>query len=74
MWTFLAGILGRMRESLRVVFVLCDVEGMRRSEIAALLKLPGGTVASRLRLARKQVRTRIAGQFESVRHRLDDDD
>jgi RNA polymerase sigma-70 factor, ECF subfamily len=67
MWTVLAGVLDRMRESLRAVFVLCDLEGMPRNEIAALLNLPDGTVASRLRLARKQVRTLFARKFPSVR-------
>lgn len=66
-WTFLAGVLARMRESLREVFVLCDLEGMPRSEIAARLSVPTGTVASRLRLARKEVRTQVEREFASVR-------
>ena len=39
----------------RAVFVLHDVEGYTRDEIAALLELPGGTVADRLRRAREQL-------------------
>lgn len=67
MLTFLAGVLDRLDESLRVVFVLHELEEMPRGEIAALLKLPDGTVASRLRLARKLVRTRVSTKLVSVR-------
>ncbi|MET0413422.1 MAG: sigma-70 family RNA polymerase sigma factor [Polyangiaceae bacterium] len=37
----------------RTVFVLCELEGMTSFEIAALLGVSRGTVASRLRLARE---------------------
>lgn len=67
LWTYLAGILDRMRASLRAVFVLCDLEGMPRHEIATLLKLPDGTVASRLRVARRHVRRLVADEFAVVR-------
>jgi RNA polymerase sigma-70 factor (ECF subfamily) len=65
MWTLLAGVLDGMHKSLSVVFVLNDLEGMRRGEIAARLRLPQGTVASRLRLARKQVKAMVASKFVS---------
>lgn len=39
----------------RAVFVLHDVEGYTRDEIAALLDIPDGTVADRLRRAREQL-------------------
>jgi len=67
MWTLVAGALDRMRESLRAVFVLYDLEGRCRNDIAELLNLPEGTVASRLRLARKEVRTLLAREFALVR-------
>jgi RNA polymerase sigma-70 factor (ECF subfamily) len=67
LWTLLAGVLDNLNDSLRAVFVLGELQGMRRSEIAAVLKIPSGTVASRLRLARKEVRTRVAFQFTSAR-------
>jgi RNA polymerase sigma-70 factor, ECF subfamily len=65
MWTLLADALDKMRASLRAVFVLYDLEGMRSNDIAALLNLPRGTVASRLRSARKEVRALIARKVAS---------
>ena len=49
----LQAILERMPEDLRVVFVLFELEQFTMSEIAETLKLPSGTVASRLRRARE---------------------
>ena len=46
-------ILGQLSFEQRVVFVLSELEGMSRQEIAAHLELPLGTVASRLRLAKQ---------------------
>jgi RNA polymerase sigma-70 factor, ECF subfamily len=60
MFTLVADALDTIGESLRAVFVH-DLQGMPRNEIAALLKVPEGTVASRLRLARRQIRTLVAG-------------
>lgn len=45
-------ILGAMEEDARDVFVLFELEGFTSAEIAALLGIPVGTVASRLRRAR----------------------
>jgi RNA polymerase sigma-70 factor (ECF subfamily) len=42
------------------VFVLYEIEGMSSPEIAALLEIPLGSVASRLRRAREQFRTAVA--------------
>ncbi len=47
-------ILATITEDAREVFVLYELEGMTMSEIAALLDLPSGTVASRLRRAREE--------------------
>jgi len=49
-------ILGSLREPLRVVFVLYEIENRELAEIAALLRIPRGTVASRLRRARIRLR------------------
>jgi len=45
---------------LRCVFVLFELEQMTKQEIAAVLELPEGTVASRLRRARELVEAAIA--------------
>ena len=46
-------ILEQMDLDLRAVFVLFELEELTTSEIAALLEIPTGTVASRLRRARE---------------------
>jgi RNA polymerase sigma-70 factor (ECF subfamily) len=56
----LDGVLDRMDESLRVVFVLYEFEEMNMSEIADVLEIPRGTVASRLRRAREEFRERVS--------------
>jgi RNA polymerase sigma-70 factor, ECF subfamily len=48
----LDAILAAMPLELRAVFVLYELEQLTMAEIAALLELPPGTVASRLRRAR----------------------
>jgi RNA polymerase sigma-70 factor, ECF subfamily len=49
----LDGILDTMQPPLRTVFVLFEMEGMSSPQIAQLLGIPEGTVASRLRRARE---------------------
>lgn len=46
-------LLDELPEKLRTVFVLFELEGLTSAEIANLLGVPVGTVASRLRLARQ---------------------
>jgi len=53
-------VLAAMPEDLRVVFVLFELEEMPTQEIAALLEIPSGTVASRLRRAREEFDRRVA--------------
>lgn len=64
----LDGVLDKMDESLRVVFVLYEFEEMNMSEIADVLEIPRGTVASRLRRARGEFRERV-GALEGVTNR-----
>jgi len=52
----LAAALDRLDESLRAVIWLGDVEGFRQREIAQMLDVPEGTVASRLYRARRALR------------------
>jgi RNA polymerase sigma-70 factor (ECF subfamily) len=53
-------VLDAMDLDLRSVFVLFEIEEMTIAEIAALLEIPSGTVASRLRRARERFRTKLA--------------
>lgn len=53
-------ILGAMDADLRAVFVLFELEEMTTPEIATILAIPTGTVASRLRRARSEFHERIA--------------
>ena len=46
-------LLDLLDDDLRSIFVLYEIEEMTRNEIALLLDLPNGTVATRLRRARK---------------------
>jgi RNA polymerase sigma-70 factor (ECF subfamily) len=52
-------ILDRMSADLRTVFVLHEFEEMSMAEIAEVLSIPSGTVASRLRRARAEFRARV---------------
>jgi RNA polymerase sigma-70 factor (ECF subfamily) len=48
-----------MSSDLRIVFVLYEFEEMHMTEIAGVLGIPRGTVASRLRRARLDFRARV---------------
>jgi RNA polymerase sigma-70 factor (ECF subfamily) len=61
----LDGVLDKMEEPLRAVFVLHEFEEMSTSEIADLLGIPRGTAASRLRRARVEFRARV-GAIEAL--------
>jgi RNA polymerase sigma-70 factor (ECF subfamily) len=53
-------LLAAMSEDLRVVFVLYEIEELTMAEIAQVLELPPGTVASRLRRARAEFQSGVA--------------
>jgi RNA polymerase sigma-70 factor (ECF subfamily) len=53
-------VLHAMDLDLRSVFVLFEIEEMTTAEIAVLLEIPYGTVASRLRRAREQFQSKLA--------------
>jgi RNA polymerase sigma-70 factor (ECF subfamily) len=46
-------IVARIPEELRMIFILFEIEGLPAIEVAGLLAIPPGTVASRLRRARQ---------------------
>ena len=52
-------ILERIDPACRSVFVLYSIEEMTMAEIASLLELPPGTVASRLRRARELFKAEV---------------
>jgi len=52
-------VLAEMAPELRTVFVLYELEELSMTEIAAALRIPQGTVASRLRRARADFRDRV---------------
>jgi RNA polymerase sigma-70 factor (ECF subfamily) len=58
-------LLDSMPEELRMVFSLYEFEGLRMPEIAEYLEIPTGTVASRLRRARKHFQAGVR-RFEAV--------
>jgi len=56
----LDGALAAMSKNLRSVVVLYEIEELDTHEIASILGIPRGTVASRLRRARDQLRRNLA--------------
>lgn len=55
----LDSVLEEMDLELRTVFVLFEIEEMSTAEIASLIDIPHGTVASRLRRAREVFEARV---------------
>ena len=48
--------IAELREEYRVVITLCDIEGMSYDEISEILKIPSGTVKSRINRARNALK------------------
>jgi RNA polymerase sigma-70 factor (ECF subfamily) len=55
----LRDVLDTLPVDLRLVFVLFEIEELTLAEVAALLAIPGGTIASRLRRAREAFRSTV---------------
>jgi RNA polymerase sigma-70 factor (ECF subfamily) len=60
--------LSKVDADLAEIFVLFELDGLSSPEIAALLEIPLGTVASRLRRAREQFRA-VVGRLELAMRR-----
>jgi len=52
-------VLAELPEELRTVLVLSEIEGLEGKEIAEMLSIPTGTVASRLRRAREDFQSAV---------------
>jgi RNA polymerase sigma-70 factor (ECF subfamily) len=61
--------LRTLDEAERMVFVLVEIEQLSRTEAAAALKIPEGTVASRLRKARAEIEAAFARSFRVRKER-----
>lgn len=55
----ISGILDDFPDDLRMIFVLFEIEELSTTEIADIVEIPRGTVASRLRRARELFKERI---------------
>lgn len=56
--------LSRLPEKYRLPVVLCELEGRSRKEVARQLRLPEGTLSSRLATARKMLARRLKASSE----------
>ena len=61
--------LDQLAPEQRAVVLLVDVEGFTQREVARMLEVPEGTVASRLFRARRQLRTALASPARDALHR-----
>ncbi len=61
--TALRASIGRLSDKLRAVLVLHDVEGLSQEEVADILKIPVGTVKSRVSRARAELRDLLSKQL-----------
>jgi RNA polymerase sigma-70 factor, ECF subfamily len=63
-------VLDEMETDLRTVFVLYEFEELSMVEIAGVLAIPSGTVASRLRRARGQFKERVRALDAGIRSKV----
>lgn len=56
--------ISELREEYKVVITLCDMEGMSYDEIADILKIPSGTVKSRISRARNALKKKLIDKRE----------
>ena len=52
--------IASLKEKHRIVFILSEIEGLKYKEIADILGIPVGTVKSRIAIAEKKLRTKLA--------------
>ena len=56
--------ISELKEEHRLIITMCDLQGMSYDEIAAVLKLPPGTVKSRINRARNALRAILSDRKE----------
>lgn len=61
--TALRASIGRLSNKLRAVLVLHDVEGLSQEEVARILRIPVGTVKSRVSRARAELRNLLSKEL-----------
>lgn len=61
--TALRASIGRLSNKLRAVLVLHDVEGLSQEEVARILRIPVGTVKSRVSRARAELRNLLGNEL-----------
>lgn len=64
--TILRNAIDRLSYKLRAVLVLHDIEGLSQEEVAEILKIPVGTVKSRVSRARAELRSLLERQLGDV--------
>lgn len=63
----LSEAIQKLSHKLRTALVLHDVEGLSQEEVAAILKVPVGTVKSRVSRARAEIRSMLGDYLEGGR-------
>lgn len=58
--------LSRLKEKERIIIVLKDLEDLPLNEVSAILKIPVGTVKSRLNRSRKKLETILKESFDET--------
>ncbi len=56
--------MSELKEEYRIIITLCDIRGMNYEEISAILRIPHGTVKSRLNRARTALRKKLSEKME----------
>ncbi len=56
--------INELKEEYRAVIILCDIEGMSYDEISEILKIPNGTVKSRINRARNALKKNLMKKRE----------
>ena len=56
--------ISELKEEHRIIITMCDIEGLGYDQISEILKIPPGTVKSRINRARNALRKNLLGKRE----------